>query len=144
MYTIALDLHALLDLVADEEPARFAAPGLVMGHMHLHVGDIQRAVAFYSDVLGFEVMVDMPSASFLAAGGYHHHLGLNTWRGEGVGPAPRLSAGLREWHVVVPSDEDVAAVRRRVEAAGLPLAERESGFAVDDPWETTVVVSHAA
>ena len=141
MYTVALDVHGLLDIVDEQESAERAADGLGVGHVHLHVGDVQRAVCFYSDVLGFEVMVDMPTASFLSAGGYHHHLGLNVWRGEGVGPAPAESAGLAEWHVVLDSAEDVADVRDRVDAAGLPAEERAHGFLVRDPWEIPVVVS---
>jgi catechol 2,3-dioxygenase len=146
MYTIALDLHALLDLAAADGGAApaHAADGLTVGHLHLHVGDVQQAVRFYSDLLGFSVMVDMPSASFLSAGGYHHHLGVNVWRGEGVGPAPAGTVGLREWHVVVDSRDDVAAVRARIESAGLVTTDRASGFLVCDPWGTAVVIRHGA
>ena len=85
------------------------------------------ARAFYVDLLGFEVMAGLPSALFLAAGGYHHHLGVNTWRGEGVGPAPAGTVGLREWTIVL-EDEPLAALRARLAAAGL------DGDAVADPW----------
>jgi catechol 2,3-dioxygenase len=141
MYTIALDVHALLDLVAGEDLAPHAADGLRIGHVHLHVGDVQQAVGFYADILGFEVMVDLPSASFLAAGGYHHHLGVNVWRGDGVSAPPPHSAGLAEWHVVLPSAADVTAARARVEAAGVPAADRDGGFLARDPWDTQVVVT---
>jgi catechol 2,3-dioxygenase len=144
MYTIALDLHGLLDSVpADDVPA-FAPDSLVLGHMHLHVGDVQEAVRFYSDVLGFDVMVDMPSASFLSAGGYHHHLGVNVWRGKGVGPAPIGTVGLREWTIVLPSSDEVAAVRARVESSGRRAPDRDGGFSVRDPWGTALVVRTAA
>jgi catechol 2,3-dioxygenase len=143
MYTIALDVHALLDLVVDDELRPHAADGLRIGHVHLHVGDVQRAVAFYADVLGFDVMLDLPSASFLAAGGYHHHLAVNVWRGEGVGPAPEHTAGLAEWHVVLGSVSDIDAIRARVRSAGLDAEERENGFLVRDPWRTAVVVRAA-
>jgi catechol 2,3-dioxygenase len=63
----------------------------------LHVGDIEEAFRFYRAVVGFEVMTQFPSAAFVAAGGYHHHLGLNTWRGEGVPPAPEGVVGLHLW-----------------------------------------------
>ena len=59
-----------------------------VGHLHLHVGDVDDALAFYRDLVGFEVMTDFGSAAFVAAGGYHHHLGLNVWKGEGVPPDP--------------------------------------------------------
>src|SRR5215213_4842581 len=80
MFTRALDVHDLLATIDGEEPARQAGEGLRMGHMHLHVGDLAAARAFYADRLGFEVMTAYPGALFLAAGGYHHHLGVNTWR----------------------------------------------------------------
>src|SRR3954471_4488683 len=72
-----LDLAGLLDLVADEAPQAKVDPGLVVGHVHLHVGDIEAALRFYRDVIGFEVMTLLPTAAFIAAGGYHHHVGLN-------------------------------------------------------------------
>src|SRR5215211_204992 len=99
-----LDLKALLRLVAGEEPRRHADPGLVVGHLHLHVGDIERGLAFYRDIVGFEVQTLMPSAAFVSAGGYHHHLGFNIWRGPNVPPAPPGTVGLREWTVVLPAD----------------------------------------
>jgi catechol 2,3-dioxygenase len=128
MYTRALDLDDLLATTAGEEPVRHAGDGLRMGHVHLHVGDLEAARAFYVDVLGFEAMASLPSALFLAAGGYHHHLGANTWRGEGVGPAPAGTVGLREWTLVLEPDA-LAALGARLSAAGLG-----DGDAVEDPW----------
>ena len=128
MFTRALDVHDLLGAVAGEEPVRHAADGLRMGHMHLHVGDLEAARAFYVDVIGLEAMASMPSALFLAAGGYHHHLGANTWRGEGVGPAPAGTVGLLEWTLVL-EPEALAGVRARIAAAGLG-----DGEVVEDPW----------
>ena len=144
MYTIALDLRSLLDSVAGDEPQEHAGRGLVMGHVHLHVADVDRALAFYRDVLGFEVMVNIGSAAFLAAGGYHHHLGLNVWLGPGARPRPDDSAGLRHWVVVLERPDEVEAVRARVRAAGLAQEERPGGFLVRDPWGTSVAVSTTA
>ena len=79
----ALDFSALLATIAGEPPAPHVGPGLRMGHVHLHVGDVDRGLAFYHDVLGFDVMARLPSAAFVSAGGYHHHLAFNTWRGPG-------------------------------------------------------------
>jgi catechol 2,3-dioxygenase len=110
MFTRALDLRGLLETVTGAEAVRHAAPGLRVGHMHLHVGDLDAARAFYVDTLGFEVMASMPGALFLAVGGYHHHLGANTWRGEGIGPAPPGSVGLREWTIVLPAGADERVV----------------------------------
>ena len=83
-----------------------------MGHLHLHVGDIERGIAFYRDVLGFELQADLGTAAFLSAGGYHHHVGINVWNGRGVGPAPAHTAGLRHWTVQLPSVDEVRDARR--------------------------------
>jgi len=118
MFTRALDLDGLLATAAGDEPPRHAGRGLRMGHVHLHVGDLAAARDFYAGVLGFEEMTTYPGALFVAAGGYHHHVGLNTWRGEGVGPAPEGTVGLREWTMVLDAD-GIAALRARRAAAGL-------------------------
>jgi catechol 2,3-dioxygenase len=128
-----LDMHGLLGLAAGEEPRRHADPGLVVGHLHLHVGDIERGLAFYRDVVGLEVQALLPSAAFVSAGGYHHHLGFNVWRGPGVPPAPADAVGLREWTVVLPAD-DLADVLARLDAAGVP---RDGGLAAD-PWGNAI------
>ena len=138
MFTIALDLDDVLALSHDQELPRHAADGLVLGHMHLHVGDVQEALGFYGGVIGLETMAFLGSAAFVAAGGYHHHLGLNVWRGQGVGPAPGHTVGVREWEVVLPTAEDVATVRARVEAAGAPVEDRDGGFLTRDPWQIAV------
>jgi catechol 2,3-dioxygenase len=133
-----LDFESLLS-AADGRPGETVADGLRVGHLHLHVGDVNRALAFYRDVLGFEEQANLGSAAFVSAGGYHHHLGFNVWRGEGVGPAPEHTVGLRHWTVVLPSQDDVDAVRSRVEAAGGPAEPVDGGFLTRDPWETGVV-----
>jgi catechol 2,3-dioxygenase len=138
MYTRPLDLQGLLATVADAEPVRHAEPGLRMGHVHLHVGDIDAAREFYAGVLGFEPMTTYPGALFLAAGGYHHHVGLNTWRGEGVGPAPEGTVGLREWTIVLDADGR-AALRARLTAAGLG-----DGDVVADPWGIRVRIARSS
>jgi len=141
MYTIALDMKDLMRAIEDEEPREHAGAGLVMGHVHLHVGDVERALRFYRDVLGFEVMVRLPSAAFVSAGGYHHHLGFNVWLGADVKPLPPHTAGLRHWTVRLASPDEVAAVRARADIAGLPAHNHETGVLVRDPWENAVVFS---
>ena len=128
------DFDALLATIAGEVPTPQVGPGLRMGHLHLHVGDVEQGLAFYRDLIGFEVWGMLPSAAFVSAGGYHHHLGFNVWRGEGVPPAPAGIVGLREWTVELPGAEDVAAVRARLEAAGVPVEPSPRGFLVRDPW----------
>jgi catechol 2,3-dioxygenase len=135
-----LGLDGLLAAVAGEEPAREAGAGLTVGHVHLHVGDLDRGVGFYSDVLGFELMTFMPgAAAFVSAGGYHHHLGFNIWRGYGVSPTPADRVGLRHWTVVVDDVEEVVAVHERVRTAGIATEDREGGFLARDPWGIAVL-----
>jgi catechol 2,3-dioxygenase len=138
-----LDMEDLLASVEDEEPQAQASPELKVGHLHLHVGDIDRALGFWRDGVGFQVMTSFPSAAFIAAGGYHHHLGLNTWRGEGVPAQPDGVVGLRHWTIFLEDAEDVAAVRARVEATGADLEERPGGFEARDPWGNRVAIAAA-
>jgi catechol 2,3-dioxygenase len=111
-----------------------------MGHLHLHVGDIAAGLAFYRDVIGFEVWALVPSAAFVSAGGYHHHLGFNTWKGEGAPPVPEGVVGLRHWTIVLDTTDQVAEVRARVRDAGLASEDVTGGFAVEDPWGMMVRV----
>ena len=129
-----LDFDALLPTIAGEEPTAHVAPGLRIGHVHLHVGDVDRGLAFYRDIIGFGVWAVLPSAAFVAAGGYHHHLGFNTWRGEGIPAQPAGVVGLRHWTVMLDTPGQVGEVRDRAEAAGHPTTDVEGGFAVADPW----------
>jgi catechol 2,3-dioxygenase len=139
-----LDIENLLQTVANEEPVAVVGEGLRMGHVHLHVGSIEEGLAFYGDVLGFDVWAQIPSAAFVSAGGYHHHLGFNTWRGDGVPGAPEHTVGLRHWTVELDSAAEVDEVRGRVEAAGIPVESRENGFTVRDPWGIALrIVAHA-
>jgi catechol 2,3-dioxygenase len=115
-----------------------------MGHLHLHVGDVDEGLAFYRDIVGFELQAAMPTAAFVSAGGYHHHLAFNVWRGRGVGPPPEHSAGLRHWTVQLPTAADVAAVRARLEAAGHTVEEDGDAFVAADPWRTALRVEVAA
>lgn len=93
-----------------------------IGHVHLKVADIERALRFYQDLLGFEVTQWYgSSAVFLSAGGYHHHIGLNTWYSKGAPPAPMRSAGLFHTAILYPTRKDLAEVVKRLLDAGYPL-----------------------
>jgi catechol 2,3-dioxygenase len=135
-----LDLHGLLDLVAGRESEEHADPGTVVGHVHLHVSDLDEAYAFYGGVLGLEIMTKLPSALFVAAGGYHHHVGLNVWRGRGIPPMPESgTVGLGHFTLVLdPSDAD--AVRDRAVAAGIEVQRRERGTLLRDPHGMHVLI----
>jgi catechol 2,3-dioxygenase len=134
-----LDMVSLMALVEGTEPPAGAPSELRMGHVHLHVGDVEEALRFWRDLIGFEVMTRFPSAAFIAAGGYHHHLGLNTWRGEGVPPMPEGSVGMRHWTIVLDPDA-VAAVRECVAAGGAPVEVRPDGFLTRDPSNNAVLI----
>ena len=97
-------------------------PGATIGHVHLKVADLERAIAFYRDVLGFELTHRYGrQAAFLAAGGYHHHIGLNTWESEGGSPPPPGATGLYHFAIRYPSRAALAGALRRLAAAGVPL-----------------------
>jgi catechol 2,3-dioxygenase len=135
MFTRPLDWEPLMETVAGQPPRPQADAGLSVGHVHLHVNDLEAARDFYVGVLGFDTMADLGSADFLAAGGYHHHLGINVWRGEGIAGALDADSvvGLRHWTIALPSVDDVSAVRTRVSLAGHPLEDQVDGFLVRDP-----------
>ncbi|MCW2993967.1 MAG: Glyoxalase/bleomycin resistance protein/dioxygenase [Conexibacter sp.] len=138
-----LDFDALLATVGGDGDGLVDAqvrPGLRVGHLHLHVGDIATGLGFYRDVLGFEVWAMLPSAAFVSAGGYHHHLGFNTWRGEGAAPMPAGIVGLRHWTIVLAGVDEVETVRARVRAAGIGSEAVTGGFAVVDPFGMAVHV----
>jgi catechol 2,3-dioxygenase len=140
----ALDLDALLSTVGGESPSAHVGEGLRVGHLHLHVGDIDEGLHFYRDLLGFEEQANLGTAAFVSAGGYHHHLGFNVWQGRGVGPPPPRTIGLDHWTVVLPTAGDVDEMKRRVEAAGVPTESAAGGFRVRDPWQTAVDVVSGA
>jgi catechol 2,3-dioxygenase len=116
--------------------------GTVMGHVHLHVGDLDRAADFYHQGLGLDKIVwSYPGALFLSAGGYHHHLGTNTWSS---GPAATdEDARLLSWTVVLPSTADVEAAARSLASAGYPVAREEAAVTAADPWGTRVRIEAA-
>jgi catechol 2,3-dioxygenase len=108
--------------VGSAETARPVASGARVGHVHLKVADLERAIAFYSGVLGFEVTQRYGSgAAFLAAGGYHHHIGLNTWESRGGSPPPPGTTGLYHVAFLYPTRADLADALRRLIQADYPL-----------------------
>jgi catechol 2,3-dioxygenase len=96
-------------------------PGVKIGHVHLKVADIERALGFWRDILGFEVMQRRPQAVFLSAGGYHHHIALNTWESAGGSPPPRNATGLYHVAVLYPTRAALAGALKRLRAAGIEL-----------------------
>lgn len=120
-----------------DAPSSVVGEGLRMGHLHLHVGDVDEGLAYYRDVIGFEVQANLGSAAFVSAGGYHHHLGFNVWNGKGAPAPPPHSTGLHAWTILL-EEPDRQALRARL--AGHELREIPGGFAVRDPWGTLLCV----
>ncbi|HEX7979771.1 MAG TPA: VOC family protein [Gemmatimonadaceae bacterium] len=116
--------------------------GTVMGHVHLHVGDLDEAARFYHDALGFDRVVwTYPGALFLSAGGYHHHLGVNTWAGPNAPPSGERDARLLEWRMVFPSADDARAAAQRLGAAGHDVSPSGDDWIVADPWGTQLCLA---
>jgi catechol 2,3-dioxygenase len=108
--------------MSTETPFRPIDPGVEIGHVHLKVADLERALAFYCGVLGFALTQRyVSSAAFIAAGGYHHHIGLNTWESEGGSPPPRGTTGLYHLAIRYPTRAALADALRRLTAAGISL-----------------------
>jgi catechol 2,3-dioxygenase len=143
MTTIPLDAD---DLVAagGDEPWTGAPAGTVIGHIHLYVRDIDQAAAFYHGALGFDKIVwSYPGALFMSAGGYHHHLGTNTWAASAPVAADD-DAKLIEWEVVVPTPRDVADAAASLESSGFRVERQGDTAAARDPWGTQLrLVSEA-
>lgn len=131
MATLPMDVEAV---VASAGETRFdrMPTGAVVGHMHLNVGDVEAAESFYTGGVGFDVTTHYPMAAFLSAGGYHHHLAVNAWEGAGAPPAPKGTLGLREWTLLVPSEEALQDAARRLHAdvSDAELARDPSGNAL--------------
>jgi catechol 2,3-dioxygenase len=138
MATDPVDVASLVEAAGD---ARWSGmpPGTVIGHVHLHVGDVARAAAFYAEGIGFDRIVwQYPGALFLGAGGYHHHLGTNTWAGSGARPPEADDARLLEWTIVLPGDADVDAVAASLARGGHAVTRDGRDALATDPWGTTV------
>ena len=145
MATLPLDLDEVLSELGDAAALPEHAPGGTrMGHVHLQVSDLRDTEAFYAGVLGFDVVVrGYPGALFVSAGGYHHHLGLNTWNSAGSGPPPSGAVGLRSYDVVLPDATARDAVLDRVRGAGIAVTDTPDGPLVRDPSGNAVVLALA-
>ncbi len=105
-----------------ESSAKPIDPGARVGHVHLKVSDVDRALGFYVGVLGFELQQRWgPDAAFISAGGYHHHIGLNSWQSKGGPPPPQATTGLFHTAILYPTRRDLADALRRLRDAGIPL-----------------------
>jgi catechol 2,3-dioxygenase len=142
MDTRRLDLEELVR-AGNGQPWAGMPAGSTVGHVHLHVGDLEAASAFYHDGLGFDRTVwSYPGALFLSAGGYHHHVGVNTWaaRAKRTGPG---DAGLLEWELRLPSAGDAREALRSLDEAGYPVTPMDDGGTAKDPWDIALRIRTA-
>lgn len=140
-----LDFHGVAAEGRDQSWNGMPA-GTTIGHVHLHVGDLDRARHFYHEGLGFDLTAwGYPGALFLGAGGYHHHLGTNIWAGPSAAPPAAAEPQLVTWQLVLPGADDVLAATANLRAAGYaPTPEEVGGSVVSDPWSTPVKLVPAA
>jgi catechol 2,3-dioxygenase len=143
MATLPLDLESVLGELDPSERAAGAMPsGTTMGHVHLQVADIPAAEAFYNRALGLDVMVrSYPGALFLAAGGYHHHLGLNTWQSQGAPAPPEGALGLDRYELVLPNAAERDSAAGRLAAAGVDPERLDEGVVATDPSGNRVLLT---
>ena len=137
MATEELDVQGLM-AAGGGEAWRGAPAGATIGHVHLQVGAIPAADAFYGALLGFDLMCRYPGASFLGSGGYHHHFGANIWNSRGARMRPERATGLAEVEIVAADADVLAAVRARAERAA--MAPAPGRLALRDPWGTKIAV----
>jgi catechol 2,3-dioxygenase len=141
-----LDVEALFHLLTPEDRLdQSIPPETRLGHVHLHVSHLQEAVNFYHGVIGFDVMGIAPTfqAAFVSAGGYHHHIGLNTWQGEGASPPPMGALGLRYFSIVLPDKKAFNEVIARIDAADIHTNQTQDGLLVYDPSQNGVLLTTA-
>jgi catechol 2,3-dioxygenase len=144
MTTLPLDVEDLLAELDDPatEPFDGLPDGTTVGHVHLRVADVEATVEFYRDVLGMELMAQLgPMAAFLSAGGYHHHVGGNTWESRGAAPAGAGFATLRHATIVVPDATERDRVAARVADSGQEPEPREGGVLVRDPSQNALLLT---
>ena len=114
--------------------------GTILGHIHLQVGDIVQAEEFYHGILGFDIVASMGTALFVSAGGYHHHLGLNTWHSQGASPAPDGTATLRFYTLSLPTEAARGDVVARLAAAGIAYEQKGNAVVVRDPSRNAIIL----
>lgn len=139
-----LDVEALFNHLEEQDRLDEPLPEAVrVGHVHLHVRDLDEAKEFYHGLLGFDDMGTAKSAGmgFVSAGGYHHHIGFNIWQGKGAPPPPEESLGLRYFSMSLPDQAALDQVLERVRAAGLPQKELGNGTLIQDPSRNGVLLS---
>ena len=138
-----LDIRGVLaELEGTEGAWRGLDAGTKLGHMHLQVANVAAAQEFYTRIIGFDLIMRYgPSATFVSAGGYHHHIGMNTWNSAGAPPPPPESIGLRYFVTRLPNLAEMGKVLDRVQAAGISAEEQDEGVLVRDPSQIGMLLT---
>ncbi len=131
MATLQLDAKSIL--AESNAPWNGLPSGTIMGHIHLHVGDLKQAEHFYNDLLGFKTVAYYPQAAFMSTGNYHHHIAINMWQGVGAPTPPRNMVGLNWYAVVFPNDSVRQDALSRLEASGIQVAQEADDYMTSDP-----------
>ena len=141
---MATDPVDIEGLVAEGEqkadPWNILPTGTTVGHIHLQVGNLQQAEHFYHTILGFDVTCHYPGALFVSAGGYHHHIGLNTWHSLNAAPTPAHAAGLQFYQIIVPTLQALQEVQARLIASHIEFEEQDNTLIVLDPWHNRLCI----
>jgi len=138
-----LDVDALFSHLKEDEKLDVSIPPETrVGHVHLHVRNVEEAVDFYHGLIGFDIMgvAKAFQMGFVSAGGYHHHLGLNTWQGEGAPPPPSDAVGLRYLTIELPDQKALEDVIARIDKAGIASNQTDDGLLIQDPSQNSVVL----
>ncbi len=144
MATNRLDLNAILrEAEGDASEWQGLAVGTRVGHIHLRVADLRQAEVFYHETLGCDLVGRLPGALFLSAGGYHHHIGLNTWQSRLAPEPPANAVGLRSFTIEIPNMDEEARVIERLESAGVAIEPHHDGLIVRDPWNNGIALRTA-
>jgi catechol 2,3-dioxygenase len=139
-----LDIDALFSHLKEDDRLDVPIPPETrMGHVHLHVRNVDEAVDFYHGLIGFDVMglAKTFGMAFVSAGGYHHHVGLNIWQGEGAPPPPADAVGLRHFTVELPNQQALDEVIARIDKAAIPSNQTDDGLLVHDPSQNGVILT---
>ncbi|MCD8511930.1 MAG: VOC family protein [Bacillus sp. (in: Bacteria)] len=136
MATLPLDGKGLL-AVSDEKWSTLPT-GTIIGHIHLHVSDLEKTEAFYLEGLGFDLVTRYPGALFMSTNGYHHHIGANVWNGVGAPPPSESSVGLRWFTLEFPSEESLEETVNTLQKIGAPVEEKDDGFFTADPSQNRI------
>jgi catechol 2,3-dioxygenase len=138
MTTDPVDVDGLL-AISDGKDWNGLSEGTIIGHVHFHVSDLQKAEEFYCRILGLDMTAHYGEmALFVSAGGYHHHIGLNTWAGVGAPPAPDYAVGLDYFTFILPNQDELESVIEQFRKAAIPVTHRDGGWFVKDPSNISI------